>query len=280
MTRLVTDQIISIPEKMQSYDDELLAKTGCTLSQLAAESAGLNGDQAASDCSVAVIPVNSGQGTITGFSEAVCAIAAHLGFQAYITGFSDVGGLVEAYEKNADLVIMADDQFYAAINLKTHLVAKNDQATAYGYTVALGKMAGGLSGKEVLLIGAGPLGREAGVALCKAGAKAIVYDLDKKKEVEIANKLKKKFGAQVVLSGLNLVQALERKPLIFDASPGDGFIPAALVDGNTMIAAPGLPLGLDEQVLDKVGKRLVHDPLQIGTAVMLFKALSRSGSQR
>lgn len=274
MTRLVTDQIIGIPEKMQSYDSELLAKTGCTLSQLAAETAGLNGSQNVPDCSVAVIPVNSGQGTITGFSEAVCAIAAHLGFQAYITGFSDVGGLVEAYKKNADLVIMADDQFYAAINLNTHLVAKNDQATAYGYTVALGKMAGGLSGKDVLLIGAGPLGREAGLALCQAGAITIVYDLDKKKEIELAADLKKEFGTQAVLSGLNLVQALERKPLIFDASPGDGFIPAALVDESTMIAAPGLPLGLDKQALSKVGEHLVHDPLQIGTAVMLFKALS------
>jgi len=274
MTRLVTDQIISIPQKMQSYDSELLAKTGCTLSQLAAESAGLNGSQTAQNCSVAVIPVNSGQGTITGFSEAVCAIAVHLGFQAYITGFSDVGGLAEAYEKNADLVLMADDQFYVAINLKTHLVAKNDQATAHGYTVALAKMAGGLSGKEVLLIGAGSVGREAGMALCKAGAIANVYDLDQKKEIELAAALKKEFGTHNVLSGMNLVQALERKPLIFDASPGDGFIAADLVDENTIIAAPGLPLGLDEQALGKVGERLVHDPLQIGTAVMLFKALS------
>ncbi len=274
MTRLVTDQIISIPLKMQSYDSELLAKTGCTLSQLAVEGAGFSGSQTAQNCSVAVIPVNSGQGTITGFSEAVCAIAAHLGFQAYITGFSDVGGLVEAYEKNADLVLMADDQFYAAINLKTHLVAKNDQATAYGYTVALAKMAGGLSGKEVLLIGAGPVGREAGMALGQAGATTIVYDLNKKREIELAADLKKEFGVQAVLSGMHLEQALERKPLIFDASPGDGFIPAALVDGNTMIAAPGLPLGLDERALGKVGGRLIHDPLQIGTAVMLFKALS------
>jgi 3-methylornithyl-N6-L-lysine dehydrogenase len=223
---------------------------------------------------VAVIPVNSGQGTITGFSEAVCAIAAHLGFQAYVTEFSDVGGMVEAYEKKADLIIMADDQFYVAINLKKQIVAKNDQATAYGYTVALGKMAGGLSGKEVLLIGAGPLGREAGLALCKAGATAIVYDLDKNKEIELASKLEKEFGVRAALSGMNLVQALERKPLIFDASPGDSFIPAALVDENTLIAAPGIPLGLDEQALDKVSNWLIHDPLQIGTAVMLFMALS------
>jgi pyrrolysine biosynthesis protein PylD len=223
---------------------------------------------------VAVIPVNSGQGTITGFSEAVCAIAAHLGFQACITGFSDVGGLVEAYEKNADLVILADDQLYAAINLNSHSVARNDQATACGYTLALGKMAGGLRGKEVLLIGAGPLGREAGLTLCQAGAVTIVYDLDKQKEVELAADLEKEFGTQAVLSGMNLVQALERKPLIFDASPGDGFIPADLVYENTMVAAPGLPLGLDEQASGKVGKRLIHDPLQIGTAVMLFKALS------
>lgn len=274
MTRLVTDQIISIPEKMQNYDSELLAKTGCTLSQLAAESAGLINNQIAPGCRVAVIPVNSGQGTIRGFSEAVCAIAAHLGFQAYITGFSDVGGLAEAYENNDDLVIMADDQFYVAINLKTHLVAKNDQATAYGYATALSKMAGGLGGKEVLLIGAGPVGREAGVALCQEGATVIVCDLDMKKEIELAADLKKKFGAQAVLSGMNLVEALERKPLIFDASPGDSFIPAALVDENTLIAAPGLPLGLDEQALDKVGEHLIHDPLQIGTAVMLLKALS------
>lgn len=277
MTRLIAEQVLGIPGNLGAFDRELIKKTGSSLKELALAAAGPGfapgpapPDPAA--CRVAVIPVTAGQGTIKGFSEALCAIAAHLGFRAFITGATDVAGLAEAYCSNAGIALMADDHFYAAINLINRRVADNEEATARGYTIALKKMAGSLDGREVLLIGAGPLGAEAAKALLCEGARLIIYDLVKEKETALAGC----FGGEErkrITAGLDLQQALARTNLIFDASPGDGFIPAALLNPDTFIAAPGLPLGLDAAAAQKFAGRLIHEPLQIGTAVMLFKAL-------
>ncbi len=274
MTRLISDQIRTIPEKLETYDEELKTKTGLKLGELAAQAAGIIAKQIEPQrVTVAVIPVTAGLGTIEGFSEAIRAIAIHLGFRAFITASTDVGGLAEAYESGADLAILADDYVYVAINLNTRRVAGNDEATALGYTMALAKMAGGLNGKEVLLIGAGPVGSKAAGALIETGAKLIVLDLDKQREAGLAEVIEKKYGRRVAF-GLELEEALQRKPLIFDASTGEGFITASMISENTIVAAPGLPSGLTSEAQKKVAARLVHDPLQIGTAVMLFKALA------
>jgi 3-methylornithyl-N6-L-lysine dehydrogenase len=222
---------------------------------------------------LAVIPITTGEGTIKGFSEAVCAIAAHLSFPAAITNATDLTGLVEAYREGASIAIMADDHCYAAFNLLTRRVACNDEATAKGYTVALQKMAGGLAGKDVFLIGAGPLGTAAAKALLEEEASLIIYDLAREKEAALAESFDPEARKQIII-GLTLEQALLRTNLIFDASPGDAFIPATLLKPDACIAAPGLPLGLDPAAASLHADRLIHDPLQIGTAVMLFQALS------
>lgn len=283
MTRLIAEQVLSLPEKIKEFDRELIKKTGSSLKDLALEAAGF--DTAATQLNnpaaaplnpaahpVAVIPVTAGEGTIKGFSEALCAIAAYLGFPAFITAASDVSGLVEAYQSNATIALMADDHLYAAINLKTRRVAGNDEATAKGYTVALKKMAGGLAGKEVLLIGLGPLGTAAAQALLQEGAGLILYDLIREKEAAL---LKSCANAeqQRITTGLSLEQALLRTNLIFDASPGEAFIPDALLPAGAIISAPGLPLGLDATAAQKFADHLIHEPLQIGTAVMLFQVL-------
>jgi pyrrolysine biosynthesis protein PylD len=46
-----------------------------------------------------------------------------------------------------------------------------------------------------------------------------------------------------------------------------------LLPADAIISAPGLPLGLDATAAQKFANRLIHEPLQIGTAVMLFQAL-------
>jgi 3-methylornithyl-N6-L-lysine dehydrogenase len=274
MTRLIAEQIRSIPTRLESYDAELIAKTGCSLKQLSAAAAAVDLSQCQPEnYKVAVIPVTSGQGTIEGFSEAVCAIAGHFGFRASVTGSSDAGGLAEAFESGADILILADDNVYVAINPASRRVAGNAEATARGYTVALSRMAGGLRGREVLLIGAGQVGQKAAEALLKAGAGLIVFDLDKNKEAALAAAMSEKFQVTIE-SGLTLDQALARFPLIFDASPGQGLIGAEQVSGETLAAAPGLPLGFTPAALEIIGPRLIHDPLQIGTAVMLFQALT------
>jgi pyrrolysine biosynthesis protein PylD len=274
LTRLIAEQICAIPNTIKTYDAELLSKTGSTLKELAVEAAGAGAANVNPLLvKVAVVPITAGLGTIAGFTEAIFAIAVHLGFKALITVQSDVGGLVEAYRNKADIAIMADDNCYVAINLKTGSVAENDQATARGYTKALQKMAGGLHLKEVLLIGAGPVGINAAEAIVEAGARLVVFDINREKEKCLAASIIKKYGVPVA-SGLELEQALAGKPLIFDASPADKIIKADLISEETLVAAPGLPLGLEPEACQKVKNRLIHDPLQIGTAVMLFKAMA------
>lgn len=274
MTRLIAEQISAIPGNIKEYDAELLSKTGCTLKELAVEAAGAGAAKVNPPVvKVAVVPITAGLGTIEGFTEAIKAIAVHLGFKAFVTDQSDVGGLVEAYGRNADIAIMADDNWYVAVNLKTRAIAGNDQATALGFTTALVKMAGGLQFKEVLLIGAGPVGINAAEALAEAGAKLVVCDINRKKEKCLADRISIKYGLPVA-SGLELEQALAGKPVIFDASPAEKIIKAEHVNEETLVAAPGLPLGLEPEAHQKVINRLIHDPLQIGTAVMLFKAMA------
>lgn len=274
MTRLVAEQIRMIPTELQSYDNDLKLKTGCSLKQLAALAAGIDSKQwHTEDYSVAVIPLTTGQGVIESFSEAVCAVANHLGFRAFITGSSDAGGLAESFAGGADVIILADDNVYVAINLANRRVADNAEATARGYTVALDKIAGGLINREVLMIGAGRVGQKAAEALLEAQAKLIVYDPDKNAETKLAVEMSKKFHTAIE-SGLTLEKVLDRFPLIFDASPGQDFIGAEQINGNTLAAAPGLPLGFKPAALELIGPRLIHDPLQIGTAVMLFQALA------
>jgi 3-methylornithyl-N6-L-lysine dehydrogenase len=274
LTRLIAEQISAIPGIIEAYDAELLLKTGRTLKELAVEAAGAAAAKVNPlVVNVAVVPITAGLGTIEGFTEAVKAIAVHLGFKAFITEKSDVGGLVEAYGRNADIAIMADDNCYVAINLKTRAVAGNDEATARGFATALTKMAGGLQHNEVLLIGAGPVGTNAAEALAEEGARLVVCDINREKEKSLADRIIIKYGVPVV-SGLELGQALTANSIIFDASPAENIIKARHVDENTMVAAPGLPLGLEPEAYQKVVNRLIHDPLQIGTAVMLFKAMA------
>ena len=259
------------------FNQDLIKKTGSSLKELALDAAGFDPLCAPLDlaaCTVAVIPVTAGQGTIKGFSEALCAIATYLGFPAFITETSDVAGLVEAYQSAATIVLMADDHLYVAINLKTRRVAGNDEATAKGYTAALRRMAGGLTGKEILLIGLGPLGTYAAQALLQEDSGLIIHDLVREKETALLKSCTRE-EQQRIMAGLSLEQALSRTHLIFDASPGAAFISAASLPTDAIISAPGLPLGLDATAAQKFADRLIHEPLQIGTAVMLFQALQR-----
>lgn len=69
--------------------------------------------------------------------------------------------------------------------------------------------------------------------------------------------------------------ALLHHRLLFDATPAAGFIRERHITPETRVAAPGVPLGLTAGALRAIGPHVVHDPLQIGAAVMLLEALFR-----
>ena len=45
-----------------------------------------------------------------------------------------------------------------------------------------------------------------------------------------------------------------------------------MVGPETFIAAPGVPLGVTHNAIEKVGTRILYDPLQLGTAAMAVTA--------
>ncbi len=273
MTRLLADDIKAIPASIETYDRELLEKTGCSLQQIAsaATAAGTVNIRPA-EYRVAVIPITSGLGAIAGFSEAVCSVACHLGFQSYVTASADVSGLAEAYRGCADLAMLADDQIFVAINLKTGSVVDNAEATALGYAAALKLMAGPLKNRDVLLLGAGQVGSRAAEVLAEMGARLVIFDIYKEAETSLVKRIREKPGIDVC-GNISLNDALKKCMVIFDASPGERIITGEQVNERTIVAAPGVPLGLSFEAEQVVKGKLIHDSLQIGVATMLYMAL-------
>lgn len=274
MTRLSSADIAGIPERLTDYERELRSRIGCGLLGLAGHTLGLAERELAErlrGVRAAVVPMDSGLGVIEGFAEAVRSIASHLGCDAFVTRRADVGGLAEAYAQGAGLLLAADDRDFVAVNLKSRRVADNSASTARGYAAALDLLCGGVRGRPVLVLGCGPVGRHALRALAARGALLAAHD-PKRERVQAAKaELSGAAGAPLRVEQ-DLEQALLRHELIFDATPAPAFIRERHIGANTCVSAPGVPLGLDPAALRAIGARLVHDPLQIGVAVMLAEA--------
>ncbi|MCF8106782.1 MAG: 3-methylornithyl-N6-L-lysine dehydrogenase PylD [Desulfohalobiaceae bacterium] len=271
MTRLETKDIRDIGRNLEAYDAELRNKCGQTLLGLACHAIGAEKgliQQRLASLSAAVIPMTCGQGSLPGFSEAVEAIAAHLGCRALVTGLSDVGGLGEAFGNKSDVLLLADEDRYLALGIEKRLTVDNDRATARGFVAGLDLMARGVAGKNCLVIGCGPVGLEAAAALNERGSLVTLFDRDQAKLL-LGLEVLQKTCSQAIRPAPDLETALGENRLIFEATNSPGVIPARAVGPETFIAAPGMPLGLEAEGADRAGPRLLHDPLQIGTATML-----------
>jgi len=271
MTRLKSDDIRPVNSLMVEYDLELQRKTGHSLSQLAARAAG----RALRDIDpgrfkVAVVPLSCGEGIIAGFSEAVASIVAHLGFEVFVAGLPDAAGLAEAVARGADIIFEADDLHFVAVNLRTGQIADNSSATGRGYVAALDAMCGGLAGQQVLVVGAGQVGRSAAMAMAALGAGLSVFDAAPNAAYNLASDVYLRYGCLVTVE-TDLDAALYRHRLIFDASPAAEFLGVRHLTPETRIAAPGIPLGIEPDAWEQVGTRTVHDPLQLGVATMLYE---------
>jgi len=277
VTRLTPEDLRGIPAGLEAYDRELAARTGCTLRGLACRAAGTAErrlEELAREAPVAVVPMDAGQGELPGFAEAVRAIAAHLGFPARVTASPDAGGLAEAYRGGAGILVTADESSYIAVNLRTRGVADNNQATALGFVTALGLLAGGLTGREVLVLGCGPVGRAAARCLQERGAVVSLWDIRGERARQAAAELSSAApAASRVRVEEDFEQAMRRHLLLFDATPAPAIIRERHLSPDSRIAAPGVPLGLSPEALKAAGQRVVHDRLEIGTAVMLVEAL-------
>lgn len=274
MTRLATDDVKSISAELAEYDAELTAKTGHSLRGVACLAAGVQEEEIKNrlkNALVGVIPINAGEGVIAGFCDAVAGIVSHLGCKAFITKASDVAGLAEAFENKADIIMLADDHQFIALHAATRQLIENADATGKGFISGMHLMAGDLNNRNVLVIGCGAVGRSATEELVAMGASVSIYDISPARSIDLSEALKKASHANIkIVKDLN--RALKSHKLIIDASPATDIIQARHITVDTVISAPGVPIGLDQDARLKIGIRLLHDPLQIGVATMVISA--------
>ena len=274
MTRLATKDVESISAKLFQYDTELISKTGHTLRGIACLAAGVQEDRIKNhlkNAQVGVIPITVGEGVIAGFCEAITGIVSHLGCETFITQTTDVAGLAEAYEKKADIIMLADDQQFIALHTKTRHLIENATATGRGFVTGMRLMAGDLNKKNILVIGCGSVGQSATEALVDSGARVSIYDINPTRSGDLFKILRKASNADLQIID-DLDHALQRHQFIVDASPAQDIIKARHIRPDTYISAPGLPMGLNQDTRLKIGDRLLHDPLQIGVATMAMGA--------
>ncbi|MDR0198618.1 MAG: 3-methylornithyl-N6-L-lysine dehydrogenase PylD [Methanomassiliicoccaceae archaeon] len=267
MTRLTEELIRDVPAKVNSLDEELESKIGMTLREFACYAMGVDGnDIDFGKYSAAIVPVTSGQGVIGGFSRSVAAAADSLGMHSFVTGYCDVMGISEAFSSNADIIFMADDDRFIALNTRTRSFSDNIWSTAKGYVMALKLADGGLEGKKVLVIGAGRVGSEAVKILKKEGASVEVTDILYSRSEE----LERRYG---VTARPNVNEAIADNRLILNASPG--LIPGRLIQRGAVISSPGVPYAFDEEGEERA-KVIIHDVLSLGVVVMAAASVSLS----
>ena len=270
MTRLQSDDISGIASQLKAYDEDLLVKTGHNLCQIACHAMTLEEEEVRAVMSgmrVGIVPVRWGQGVIEGFCEATAGILKHIGFDTFVTGHSDISGLAEAYETKADAVFLSDDNDFVALNAQTRQYVHNAQATGKGFAAALDLMTRGLANQKVLVLGCGAVGRSATLALLSYGATVAIYDNNSRYSREFISSFYAPDTDRIMIEP-DFHQALAGHSLVVDATNAAEVIHAGDISPQTFIAAPGLPLGLTRNALNKVSDRLLHDPLQIGVATM------------
>ncbi|MDM8542088.1 3-methylornithyl-N6-L-lysine dehydrogenase PylD [Desulfococcaceae bacterium HSG9] len=276
MTRLKTDDFKNSVANLDAYDSELTNKTGYSLRGVACCAEDVNEVEILPllrNISVGVVPVTSGKGVIGGFCEALKTIACHIGCRAFVTQTSDLSGLVEAFEKGADIILSADDDRFIAFHAQSRRTVDNATATGKAYAVGLDLMSGGVKGLDVLVIGCGPVGRGAAEKLIALGAQVSVYDIENDISNRLADDLADSFDTKV-LTAIKLESALTCHKLIIDASPAQNIIQTRHITPDTYISVPGVPHGLSEEARLKNSNRFLHDPLQLGVATMLAGALT------
>jgi pyrrolysine biosynthesis protein PylD len=272
MTRLKEDDIESIMQRINDYNEELIKNTGHTLSDIVAHAVGMCSRSICDPGLIAVLPMTSGQGIIGGFSETVAGILNFLGMNTFVPSSPDANGFAEALERRAEIVFMADDHRFIAAHLKTGRFSDNSVATGRGYVAALDYLTGGLKERKVLILGAGSVGRAAAFSILDFGGTISIYDKNPSASERLEQDVFSQRGQYVTIEK-DLDSALLSHRAIIVACPEGGFIRREHLFPDSFIAAPGVPLGIHPEAIDLIRPRLVHDPLQLGVATMLYEVL-------
>jgi pyrrolysine biosynthesis protein PylD len=267
VTRLTADNVGGLIEELRAFEDGLREVAGFGLRGLALRTVAdppvcvpLHGTR------IAAVPLSSGEGVIPGFSECVVTILRHVGCDAWVTTQADVRGLQEAAEMGAEVVFLADDHRFIALNLRNGRCIDDDLATADGYVTALDAAADGVMGREVLLLGLGPVGGAAARRLVSRGAAVAAVEPD-------AARLQEALDRGLRIRPVSLAEGLARCDLVFDATPTADLIDVGAATRIRAAAVPGLPSAFTAAAREALGPRHIHEPLAIGVVVMAARAL-------
>jgi pyrrolysine biosynthesis protein PylD len=269
MTRLTTEDLRKIPNDLEAYDRELEAVTGLGLLDLALKTTEITIDgfkQISSRLrSVAVVPMTTGQGMIPGFSEQIEKIGRYLGLPCLVTKLQDLAGIGEAVGGGAEILFFADDDTFLALHLVSRKIIDNAVATGEIYAVALTEACGDACDDPAGILGLGPVGCAAANWLDSHGFQVIVNDRNADIQSEYLAAHPRAIGAK------DVYDILGRTRLILDATPATDMIKICDVEDHLVLAAPGIPLGVDDPASEKL--TLIHDPLQLGVAAMMVQVL-------
>ena len=270
MTRLTVEDLNRGPKDLNAYDQKLKAITNKSLLELALKTIDMTVEQYKSKLAsitwVGVIPTSIGDGILPGFSEKVAEIGCFLGLPCRVTKAQDVAGLGEAVAGGSGMIVIADDSTFLALNLKSRQVVNNSTATGEIYAAALASASKGVADRYVGVLGLGPVGYAGANWLCSQGARLIVHDKDHKKQTSFLSRRGDIRGASSVEEVISLTD------IVLDATNASDIIKVRELKGRLILAAPGIPLGIDDPNSHMV--QLIHDPLQLGVAAMMVQALA------
>lgn len=268
MTRLTEQDVTALVAELATFEEKLSESAGMGLRELAMHTVT---EPAACvplyGAHLAAVPMTCGLGVIGGFCDAVAAVLRHLGADAWVTAQPDARGIQEAVTHGADVLFLADDFRFIALDLHRGRCVDNDVATADGYVTALEAAAGGLDGRQVLLLGLGPVGRAAARRLAGRGAAVAAVEPD-------GERLQAALDVGLEVEPVSLTDGLARCDLVFDATPAAGFIDAERAASIAVAAVPGFPSAFTAEAQAVLGARHIHEPLAVGVAVMAVRALS------
>jgi pyrrolysine biosynthesis protein PylD len=204
-----------------------------------------------------MVTITSGGGAIPYFATSLQAIAQYLGQETYMAQSTDLAGIAECTAGRCDVLLMADDRDFVALDIRRGRVAHNDQCTGSAYAAAL-HLAADVMEKKVAVVGAGPVGMAATIHLLGLGALVTVIDQDQERLGEAS-----RLGVEVEK---DLSSGLDGIALILNASPAE--IKGEWLENGCLISSPGMPFHYDKAARAKA-VAIIHDPLQLGTAAML-----------
>lgn len=268
MTRLSEKDLTGQADDWEAYAARLRQTVGCSLEEVCALALDVSPDavrRALAAVRVGVVPVSSGEGCIPGFAGLLAATARALGSAAVVLP-PDEDGFSQARSGACDVLLWADDDTYLAEHVRSGACAENGWATGCGFAAALCCMAERYAcERRTLVLGAGPVGTSAAAWLAGHGFAVTLCDtVPGRAQVRAANIPHCQGIIPEELKGLRSFACL------LDASPTAACFPLRHLAAGTCISAPCVPCPWEG--CTSAPERVWHDPLQLGTAVMLAAA--------